>query len=267
MKDRSIRAVRMLSFFFLIFIALLSAACSAVTDEEIPVPIQRFPTYGEILWHGNRNLPEVALTFDDGPSAQYTPQVLDVLKKYDVRATFFVLGENIEKNGDIISREAAEGHEIGNHTYSHLEERRNDVDFMRNEIISTNILIKKFSGKNPRYFRPPYGPENWRFLDEAELLNYSIILWGVDVRDWDAKVTRDEISSEIVKQAKNGTIILLHDGGTSREAMIDALPAVIEGLRQKGLGFVTIDEMVEHLKYRSLENEPVNERLKNKLTI
>jgi peptidoglycan-N-acetylglucosamine deacetylase len=233
----------------------------------MPVPIQRFSIYGQILWHGNRNLPEVALTFDDGPGAVYTPQVLDILKKYGVKATFFVLGENIEKNADIVSREAQEGHEIGNHTYTHVEERRNDIDFMRNEIINTNILIKKYSGKAPRYFRPPYGPENWRFLDEAELLNYSIILWGVDVRDWDPKVTRDDISSQIVKDARNGSIILLHDGGLSREAMIEALPAVIEGLRQKGIGFVTIDEMVEHLKYRSLQDEPVKERLKNKLAI
>lgn len=267
MKDNSILNFRSISLFILISAALFPASTFAVTDEEIPVPIQRFSTYGQILWHGNRNLPEVALTFDDGPSAQFTPQILDILKKYGVKATFFVLGENIEKNADIISREAAEGHEIGNHTYSHLEERSNDVDFMKNEIINTNILIKKYSGKSPRYFRPPYGPENWRFLDEAELLNYSIILWGVDVRDWDSKVTSDDISSQIIKYGRNGSIILLHDGGTSREVTVDALPAVIEGLRKKGIGFVTIDEMVEHLKYRGPEDEPVKERLKKKLTI
>ena len=267
MRDHSIRIFRSISFTILIFVALFPASSFAVTDEEMPVPIQKSSIYGQILWHGNRNLPEVALTFDDGPSAQYTPQVLDVLKKYGVKATFFVIGENIEKNADIISREAEEGHEIGNHTYSHLDERRNDVGFMRNEIINTNILIKKYSGKSPKYFRPPYGVENWRFLDEAELLNYSIILWGVDVRDWDPQVTRDDISLQIVKEARNGSIILLHDGGTSREAMIDALPAVIEGLRQKGIGFVTIDEMVEHLKYRSAADEPVKERVKNRLSI
>jgi peptidoglycan-N-acetylglucosamine deacetylase len=258
---------RSISFSVLIFLALFPSASFAQMYQEMPVPIQRYSTYAEILWHGNRNLPEVALTFDDGPGAQYTPQVLDVLKKYGVKATFFVLGENIEKNTGIVSREAAEGHEIGNHTYTHLEEKRSDVDFMRNEIINTNILIKKFTGRAPKYFRPPYGLENWRFLDEAELLNYSIILWTVDVRDWDPLVTRDDISTQIVKEARNGSIILLHDGGTSREAMIEALPAVIDGLRQKGLSLVTIDEMVEHLKYRSPAEEPVKERLKKKLAI
>ena len=85
------------------------------------------------------------------------------------------------------------------------------------------------------------------------------------MRDWDPAVSREAIVSGILKDAKNGSIILLHDGGTSREAMISALPEIIEGMRQKGIGFVTIDEMVQHLRYRSLNEEPLKERVRNRL--
>jgi peptidoglycan/xylan/chitin deacetylase (PgdA/CDA1 family) len=221
--------------------------CWRLSFSPVP-PKGSQPLSGTILWHGNKKIPEVALTFDDGPNSRTTPRILDILKTYKVKATFFVLGKFLEKNSEILEREAAEGHVIGNHTYSHIKGTVTDIGKIDEELQKTDNLIFKYTGKKVDYFRPPFGFENWRFLNEAELLNYTIVLWSLDVGDWDRTKTEDEITSKIFKRTKNGTIILLHDGGLSREAVIDSLPAVISGLRKKGFKFVTIDQMIAHLK-------------------
>jgi len=202
---------------------------------------------GKILWHGNRMLPEVALTFDDGPNSKATPQILDILKSHDIKVTFFVLGKFVERNKGIVKREALEGHSIGNHTYTHASGGITDINKIKRELARTDALIEKYSSKKPAYFRPPFGYENWRFLSEAELLDYKGILWSLDVGDWNQKTTEKEYINKILKLTKNGTIILLHDGGTSREAVINTLPKIITSLKKKGFKFVTIDEMVSHL--------------------
>lgn len=202
---------------------------------------------GKILWHGNESIQEIALTFDDGPNSKATPQILDILKKNNVPATFFVLGKFIEKNKDLISREAAEGHTIGNHTFTHANGNITDIPKIKREISKTDALIKKYSGAAPKYFRPPFGYENWRFLSEAEINDHAIILWSLDVGDWNSNKTSKDYTSRIKRRTKNGTIILLHDGGPSREAVIEALPIIIRDLKSKGYKFVTIDEMISHL--------------------
>jgi peptidoglycan/xylan/chitin deacetylase (PgdA/CDA1 family) len=202
---------------------------------------------GKILWHGNSDIKEVALTFDDGPSSKDTPRFLDILKKHNVKATFFVLGKFAEKNTALISREAAEGHVIGNHTYSHADGKMTDLDKIRKEISRTDLIIEKFTGKNEKYFRTPFGYENWRFLSEAEMSKHKIVLWTLDVADWDHTKKEKEMVAKIMRNTKNGSIILLHDGGGSREAVIKALPKIITGLRKKGFEFVTVDEMIAHL--------------------
>jgi peptidoglycan-N-acetylglucosamine deacetylase len=204
------------------------------------------PLSGTILWHGNNDLPEIALTFDDGPSSQYTPKVLDILRDNNVKATFFVIGKFIEKNKDILKREADEGHIIGNHTYTHVKGTITEIDKIKNELVKTDQLISRYSGETVKYFRPPFGYENWRFLAESELLDYTVVLWSLDVGDWNKTKTEKDITSKIFKLAKNGSIILLHDGGTSREAVISSLPKIIKGLRSRGFKLVTIDEMIAH---------------------
>jgi len=226
-------------------VALIVAG--ATVYYSITIVSERSPLTGRLLWHGNRRLPEIALTFDDGPNSKSTPKVLDILKRYNVKATFFVLGKYVEKNKDIIAREALEGHDIGNHTFNHAKGSLVDQDKINRELAKTSDLIRKYSGKESNLFRPPFGYENWRFLYEAELLDYAVILWSLDVGDWDQKKSSKEMIAKIMKRSKNGTIILLHDGGTSREAVIEALPKVIKGLRAKGFKFVTIDEMIAHL--------------------
>ncbi len=212
---------------------------SAIKDDK--------PLSGAILWHGSRNIPEIALTFDDGPSSKYTPKILDILRDNDVRATFFVVGQHIEKNRDLLKREAVEGHSIGNHTFTHASGKITDINKIRRELVKTDKAISEYSGFNSKYFRPPFGFENWRFLTEAELLDNTIVLWSLDVGDWNSHRTEKDITAKIFKGVKNGSIILLHDGGASREAVIESLPVIIKGLKKKGYKFVTIDEMKAHL--------------------
>ena len=237
-------------FLLLIAVILISAfAGYTYYNDHIASLKENQPLSGTILWHGSKDLPEIALTFDDGPSSQFTPKVLDILRDNDVKATFFVLGKFIEKNKDILKREADEGHTIGNHTYSHVKGTIVDIKKIENELVKTDQLITKYAGeseKNVKYFRPPFGFENWRFLAESELLDYTVVLWSLDVGDWNKRKTEKDITSKIFKLAKNGSIILLHDGGLSREAVIAALPVIIKGLRNKGYKFVTIDEMIAH---------------------
>jgi len=239
-------------FFVLLAAAILGGAFAGYIYYEYsrsPALLREIqPLSGMILWHGNRKLAEIALTFDDGPSSQATPQILDILKRYDVKATFFVVGKFIEKNKDILKREADEGHLIGNHTFSHAKGTMTDIEKINTELVRTDNLISEYTGKSVDYFRPPFGFENWRFLTEAELLDYTIVLWTLDVADWNRSRTEKDITSKILKLTRNGTIILLHDGGVSREALIDSLPVVIKGLKKKGYKFVTVDEMIAHLK-------------------
>jgi delta-lactam-biosynthetic de-N-acetylase len=202
---------------------------------------------GTLLWHGNRDIPEIALTFDDGPNSKYTPRVLDILKENNVKATFFVLGKFLEKNKDILKREADEGHIIGNHTFTHANGTITDIAKIDRELVRTEDMISKYTDRSANYFRPPFGFENWRFLTEAELLDYTIVLWSIDVGDWNNHRTEKDITAKIFKGVKNGSIILLHDGGASREAVIESLPVIIKGLKKKGYKFVTIDEMIAHL--------------------
>jgi peptidoglycan-N-acetylglucosamine deacetylase len=237
---------------FILFIAVILVSLFAgytYYNDHIASLKENQPLSGTILWHGNKDLPEIALTFDDGPSSQYTPKILDILKDNDVKATFFVLGKFIEKNKDILQREADEGHTIGNHTFTHANGTITDIKKISRELVKTDQLISQYAGENRKsvkYFRPPFGFENWRFLAEAELLDYTVVLWSLDVGDWNKKKTEKDITSKIMKLTKNGSIILLHDGGTSREAVIESLPVIIKELKDKGFTFVTIDEMIAH---------------------
>lgn len=235
---------------FVLFIAvILASAFAGFEYHQYLVSLKEIqPLSGSIIWHGNRNIPEIALTFDDGPNSQATPKILDILKRYDVKATFFVLGKFIDKNHDIISREAEEGHVIGNHTFTHAKGTITDIEKIDRELVRTNNLILKYTGQNVNYFRPPFGFENWRFMTESESLGYTIVLWSLDVGDWNKTKTAKDITSRVLKMTKNGTILLLHDGGTSREAVIKSLPVVIKELKHRGYRFVTINEMIAHLK-------------------
>lgn len=183
----------------------------------------------------------VAITFDDGPSSSLTPQVLDILKRHGASATFFVLGDNASRNPSILARAVAEGHEIGNHTYSHIKMSGSSQDTVCSEIERTSAIIQSATGVSPRVMRPPYGATNGNLVN-LMFNKYGMrsILWNVDTNDW-----RHPGVSVVVKRAvggaKPGSIILLHDIHSSTLAAVEG---IVTGLQARGFKLVTVSQLI-----------------------
>ena len=211
-----------------------------------------------IIKKGNEDQKVVALTFDDGPDEVYTPQVLDILKKYDVKATFFLVGENIERNADIVAREVEEGHEIGNHTYTHINVDKNGYNEIYNEIVKTQDIIKKITGEEPKLFRPPYRAISKNMCDIIKNKNMNIILWSnLDPRDWSNPGVY-YIVNTIDTKVENGNIILLHDYNrvrSSKSQTVQALDSIIPKLKEKGYKFVTVSQLINNLDKKEYETQ------------
>jgi peptidoglycan/xylan/chitin deacetylase (PgdA/CDA1 family) len=199
---------------------------------------------GRCVSHGGRDRPEVALTFDDGPLPQYTRQVLDVLGRYEVKATFFCCGMHAAGHAGDIARISAQGHALGNHTWSHPFLPELSYRQLTEQIDRTQEAIAVASdGTAPALFRPPYGsrtPEVMGWLGETAS---TIVLWDVDPSDW-AMPGADEIARIVLEAAQPGSIILLHDGGGDRSQTVAALPRIIEGLHERGYRFALVEDML-----------------------
>lgn len=179
----------------------------------------------------------IALTFDDGPHKTYTPELLDGLKERGVRATFFLMGESIDGNEEIVKRMQEEGHLIGNHSYQHIPLTKANEDAVCNAVEKTETIIAEITGVCPQYLRPPYG--DWNENLECRL-DLTTVFWSVDSLDWKLKNT-DKIVNRVEKQAEDGAIVLMHDiFGTSVEAALK----LIDRLQKKGYTFVTVDELL-----------------------
>ena len=193
----------------------------------------------------------VALTFDDGPDPIYTPRILDILKKNNVKATFFIVGRHAEKYPDIVKQIAADGHDIGSHSYSHpINLVVLSRDKMAQEITKTEEAIYKACGVRPYLFRPPRGLYNRALTDQLKARKYTLVLWSLSSRDWQEPSFK-EITWRVTTGIKNGDILLFHDSGSlivseggSRESTIAALPFVIKELRDKGYRFVTVSDLI-----------------------
>jgi peptidoglycan/xylan/chitin deacetylase (PgdA/CDA1 family) len=196
-----------------------------------------------LLYHGSRALPEVALTIDDGPHQPGDARLLEVLREYRVRATFFVIGENIKQHPAIVRRMLAEGHEVGNHTQTHLRLTMLMPRQVRNEIVNCDINYYRATGRHLRLLRPPGGRYNDMVLREARRLGYTTVDETFGVGDY-RPVSADFIVARVLRYAENGAIILLHDEQGATGA---ALPRIIRGLRRRGYRFVTVSEMIAHL--------------------
>lgn len=181
----------------------------------------------------------IALTFDDGPDATYTPQVLDVLEQYGVPATFFVLGCQIEGNEALLERMAGQGHQIGNHTYSHKQLNKLNDAGIRSQITQASDLIEESCGLRPDCLRPPYGDLNKRVKQIAKDEGLALVLWNIDPEDWR---NRDALQTarHVVENAKPGAIILLHDIYPHAP---QAAELIIAGLWQQGYTFCRVDEL------------------------
>lgn len=179
----------------------------------------------------------VALTFDDGPNPATTPQALETLAKYGVKATFFVLGKNVSGNEDLVKRIKSEGHVVGNHSWSHPILSQLSLDEAKKQITDTEEILTKVLGTSSKLMRPPYGAIT---DDIRNSLDLSFIMWDVDSLDWKSK-NEAAILTEIQHQVANGSIVLMHD---IHSPTVNALPRVIEYLKNQGYTFVTIPEML-----------------------
>ena len=188
---------------------------------------------------------QVALTFDDGPHPRYTKAILDILEEYHITATFFVIGKNMELYGAAARRAAAEGHEIGNHTYAHPTlSGISDLAFER-EIQMNEALIEEYTGKLPTVFRPPEGYCTPTVERIATKNGSTVILWNVDTRDW-AGCPSDMIVRNVMKNTVPGSIILFHDYVGKNSTTIAALKEILPRLSAAGYRFVTVSELIEY---------------------
>jgi peptidoglycan/xylan/chitin deacetylase (PgdA/CDA1 family) len=200
----------------------------------------------------------IALTFDDGPYGTSTEEILSILESEHIHASFFLIGKNAEKYPDLVKRIYNDGDDIGNHSYAHLrtfsletkEVFGKDVDTAE-AAISDAIGIHDNHIVHPTLYRPPYGSLSETMKGVLAAKGYHIIMWDVDVRDWDSeKISTDMIVNGILAKIKSGSIVLLHDGRDTRinyprENTIHALKPLITGLREKGYEFVTVTELLE----------------------
>ena len=241
MKNKS--KIIIFSLIFAAVIVLCIAIFTVFFDQSVIVrrgTIYREPTDEKV----------VALTFDDGPSPVWTPKILDELKKADVLATFFMLGEHVAKYPEVARRVAEEGHEIGNHTYDHRVLIYYKINKLEREIKDTETVIKNVTGKTTRYFRPP---KAWLTNEEKKKIDemgYKTILWTLNSKDW---VTFDDkyIIRYILHNIRPGDILLFHDSGGvfsaeggNRKETVKTIPGLVKKLREKGYGFVTITQLL-----------------------
>jgi peptidoglycan/xylan/chitin deacetylase (PgdA/CDA1 family) len=234
---------------FLIFgLAIFIATCLVLVYLALGIILPRSGIWGNVFWHGPEDELAVALTFDDGPTPTNTSEILAILDRYKIKATFFMVGKNIRKYRQLARRVSAAGHSIGNHSYSHpvlISERKGQI---RREVMLTDRIIRQVIGKVPIIFRPPHGFKDPRVFNIARELRYIFVSWSNMPEDW-KDLTAEKIAERVLERAEPGDIILLHDGeggktDADRSETVRALPMIIEGLLSKGYTFKTIPQML-----------------------
>ena len=206
-------------------------------DEAVPASAAACPTPKQGVWRGSdAAVDAVAITFDDGPSAQ-TRAILRALRRHRAKATFFVVGREIPGREGVLRRAARDGHELGNHSTSH------SALPSRADIATTSNLIARTTGHQPCVFRPPEGKTSGRLLRDVRRLGMTTVAWDVDSGDW-ASQQPAAIRDRALAGVREGSIVLMHDGGGERAGTARSVSAVIDGLRKQGSELVTVSEML-----------------------
>ena len=199
---------------------------------------------GDLASHGDRSLRRVALTFDDGPSSKHTGAVLDKLDALGVRATFFLNGSAMEKHPAVTRLIVERGHELGNHSYSHERMLFRSQSWIAEEVESTDALIRKAGHSGEIYFRPPYGKRLLTLPIYLATTNRTTITWDVNGDPNPSEDSASDISNNILKNVRPGSIILLHVMWNSRQNSRDALESIVVGLRDAGYDIVTVSQLL-----------------------
>ncbi|MFC1751913.1 polysaccharide deacetylase family protein [Thermoproteota archaeon] len=203
-----------------------------------------------MIWSGSKTDNKVAITFDDGPKPDQMKTILDILRKYKVKATFFVIGRHSETYPDLIYRIDQEGHDLGNHTYSHHRLDTLTDSQVELEISAATDILKSITGKTITIFRPPGGKFNLTVRNALDKMNMKMILWDVNAGDYThdspfygikGERSAQNISERVLSGAEHGSIILMHSGG---DETIKSLPVIITGLRKRGFKLVTLSELL-----------------------
>lgn len=197
---------------------------------------------GIIFTHGPRSKKEVALTFDDGPDVYNTTRILNILSKYHIKATFFIVGTQAKAHPEMVKRIAMNGNAIGNHSWDHPDLTRRKNQQIYSELSETNQLLYSIVGYHPDIFRPPYGSTNRRVVSQISSMGYAIIDWSVDTLDW-AGSSVPQIMRHVHQELYPGGIILEHSAENSHNT-VQALPQIITELKSQGYTFVTIPELL-----------------------
>jgi peptidoglycan/xylan/chitin deacetylase (PgdA/CDA1 family) len=183
----------------------------------------------------------IHLTFDDGPHPTATPAVLNILRERNIRATFFFLGQNVQRYPDIAKQVATEGHHIGNHSYTHTNLFFKDEAFIRKEIIQTEEILESNLGKRTRYFRPPYGYFNLTILNVLKEIESTCVLWSIDSKDY-RPIRQFDMERRVIRHTSNGSIFLFHDSKDTAQKVHTYLPLLLDILLGKDFVFKPLQQ-------------------------
>lgn len=231
--------IRNFFLFIILMLALLVAGWKLSRNTN-------FQVFGELVPRVETDQKVVALTFDDGPTAGKTEQILSILNEQKVKATFFLVGSAIEENPKEAARIVAAGHEVGNHSFTHSRMVLKTPEFVRSEIESTDTLIAAHGYTDPVHFRPPYGKKLFTLPYYLNSVGKASITWDVAPEsELGLSASPKEITDYVLEHVSPGSIILLHVMFDSRKNSLAAVPQVIEGLRARGYRFVTVSQLLE----------------------
>ncbi len=211
---------------------------------SLPTKAEETKNNNTDVYRSNKNsFMKIALTFDDGPHPRYTPQILEILNEYDIKATFFVIGINAYNYPEALEEITKYGHEIGNHTYTHPHVSCLNSNILKNEVEKCESIIYGQTDYKTKLFRPPEGFIDADVKTILRELDYKVILWDLDTRDW-AHNSPNDISEYVINNIESGDIILMHDYISYDSPTPDALRLFIPNLLNKGYKFVVVSELI-----------------------
>ena len=206
---------------------------------KTPKSIQRI--FSKYLWRFSSDKKEIYLTFDDGPTPEITHFVLEQLKKFEAKATFFLIGKNVTNHPELYQQILNENHTVGNHTNNHLNGFKTKTkEYLKNVLEAENVICNANENPGIKLFRPPYGRIKSKQAKEIQKLGYKIIMWSVLSADFDVTISKEKCLQNVLKNTQNGSIIVFHDSVKASEKLTYVLPKVLEFYTEKGFTFKAI---------------------------